>query len=187
LAVGLCADVVSDRPVVVHGLGVGHAADRREAAGRGRSRARRDRFLVLVTRLAQVHVHVDESRTHPLAGCVDFRRALRRREPAADARDLAVLDQHVLDGIDRPCGIDHPAPTDDEGAHGGAAGLRPPASKSNTAMRTATPLATWSRITEYGPSATSGDSSTPRFTGPGCMISTSGLAWAARRSSVKPQ
>ena len=34
-------------------------------------------------------------------------------------------------------------------------------------MRTATPLVTWSRMTEYGLSATSGEISTPRFTGPG--------------------
>jgi len=48
-------------------------------------------------------------------------------------------------------------------------------------MRTRHALGHWSRITEYGPSATSGDSSTPRFTGPGCMMSTSGRAWAASR------
>src|SRR5678815_4391054 len=52
-------------------------------------------------------------------------------------------------------------------------------------MRTATPFFTWSRITEYGPSATSGDSSTPRFTGPGCMISTSGRH-CCRRATVRP-
>ena len=44
-------------------------------------------------------------------------------------------------------------------------------------MRTATPLFTWSKITEYGPSATSGLISTPRFIGPGCIISTSGFAY----------
>src|SRR6266849_633141 len=47
-------------------------------------------------------------------------------------------------------------------------------------MRTATPLATCSRITEYGPSATSDAISTPRFIGPGCMMITSGFARATR-------
>ena len=36
-------------------------------------------------------------------------------------------------------------------------------------MRTATPFATWSRITEEKLSATSGAISTPRLTGPGCI------------------
>ena len=39
-------------------------------------------------------------------------------------------------------------------------------------MRTATPLVTWSRITEWGPSATFEASSMPRLMGPGCMTST---------------
>src|SRR2546425_2235711 len=156
---------------------------------------RSDRLLVLVAGLAQVHVHVDEAGAHPRAGGVDHRGALGHREPGAHARDLAVLDQHVLDAVHRAGGIDH-APTADQQRHrerplrghwACASPLRPPASSRSTAMRTATPLETWSRITEYGPSATSGDSSTPRFTGPGCMISTSGRAWAASRSSVRPQ
>ena len=53
-------------------------------------------------------------------------------------------------------------------------------------MRTATPLATWLRITEYGPSATSEAISTPRFIGPGCMMMTSGLA-RRTRSMVIPK
>ena len=38
-------------------------------------------------------------------------------------------------------------------------------------MRTATPLRTWSMITERGRSATSALISTPRFIGPGCITS----------------
>jgi len=53
-------------------------------------------------------------------------------------------------------------------------------------MRTATPLATWSRMTEYGPSATSDAISTPRFIGPGCITRTSGFARRSR-SSVIPK
>ena len=43
----------------------------------------------------------------------------------------------------------------------------PPASRYSTAMRTATPRATWSRMTARGPSATAGSISTPRLIGPG--------------------
>ena len=45
-------------------------------------------------------------------------------------------------------------------------------------MRTATPLVTWSMITEYGPSATVLEISTPRFIGPGCRMMTSLRAFA---------
>ena len=47
-------------------------------------------------------------------------------------------------------------------------------------MRTATPLRTWSRITDCGPSATSEAISMPRFIGCGCMTMASGLAFASR-------
>ena len=49
-------------------------------------------------------------------------------------------------------------------------------SASSTAMRTATPISTCSRITDCAPSATLESISMPRFIGPGCMTSASGLA-----------
>src|SRR6266850_1636953 len=57
---------------------------------------------------------------------------------------------------------------------------------ASTAMRTATPLLTCSRMTERGPSATSEAISTPRFMGPGCMTSTLGEASFTRFAS-KPK
>src|SRR6266702_1291786 len=47
--------------------------------------------------------------------------------------------------------------------------LREPITSASTAMRTATPLRTWSRITDWRPSATSDAISIPRFMGCGCM------------------
>ena len=106
----------------------------------------------------------------------------RRRRPAdpPDARDAIAVDQHVeravapVRRVDDPAALKQPLhlPT-------------PPASRYSTAMRTATPLATCSRITEYGPSATSEAISTPRFIGPGCMMIASGLA-RRTRSRVMP-
>ena len=52
-------------------------------------------------------------------------------------------------------------------------------------MRTATPFVTCSRMTEFGPSATRGEISMPRFMGPGCMMSTSGLARPSRRAFTR--
>src|SRR3989304_106913 len=51
------------------------------------------------------------------------------------------------------------------------------------AILTATPLVTWSSISEYGPSATSGEISTPLFMGPGCNMSTSFFAALSLASS----
>ena len=49
-------------------------------------------------------------------------------------------------------------------------------------MRIATPQLTCWRITARGPSATCGDTSTPRLIGPGCMTIASGFAYASVRS-----
>src|SRR6184192_3479658 len=51
-------------------------------------------------------------------------------------------------------------------------------------MRTATPLVTWSMMTEYGPSATALAISRPRLSGPGCRMMTCGLA-SLTASSVR--
>ena len=53
------------------------------------------------------------------------------------------------------------------------------ASACSTAMRTATPISTCSRITLRASSATLESISTPRFIGPGCMTRASGLARAS--------
>ena len=93
----LLQDVLGDAGVVVHRAGVRHAGDGREAAGDGRGRARRDRLLVLLPRLAQVHVHVDEPGTDDEARAESRRRAVSGvgRQIAADARDAIAVDQHV--------------------------------------------------------------------------------------------
>ena len=50
------------------------------------------------------------------------------------------------------------------------------ASACSTAMRTATPISTCSRMTLRGPSAVCASISTPRFMGPGCITIASSLA-----------
>ena len=52
-------------------------------------------------------------------------------------------------------------------------------------MRTATPLLTWARITDCGPSAMPESISMPRFIGCGCITIASGCA-SARRAGVSP-
>src|ERR1700730_12348559 len=56
-------------------------------------------------------------------------------------------------------------------------------SASSTAMRTATPISTCSRLSDWAPPATLESISTPRFIGPGCITSASGLAYESLRSS----
>src|SRR6185295_4370026 len=91
----------------------------------------------------------------------------------ADGGNLSITDDHVDDGIDPARRVDKP-PTLDHQIH------YTPTIRYRIAMRTATPEATWSRMTENGPSATSDVISTPRLMGPGCMMMASGFALVAR-------
>ena len=60
-------------------------------------RAGRDRLDVLLARLAQVHVQVDQPGRDDQAGRVEHLRAVGRAEVAAHRRDLAVREKHVGD------------------------------------------------------------------------------------------
>ena len=64
-------DVLGHRRRVVHRVGVRHAAHRGVAAGRRRAGAGLDVFLVLLARLAQVRVQVDEAGREPQARRLD--------------------------------------------------------------------------------------------------------------------
>jgi hypothetical protein len=88
-------DVLGHRPVVVDRIGVGHAGDAGEAARRRRPRAALDRLLVLLPRLAQVDVDVDEAGADDAAGGVEGAHPAGGLDAAADLGDLAVLDQQV--------------------------------------------------------------------------------------------
>src|SRR5205085_1370482 len=123
-------------------------------------------------------------------------------------RDPASLDQQIHNPIDPLARVDDASVGDQKLGHvligerrgvsptcirGTTSGLRLDArlpshfflflaaiTSHSTAIRTARPLVTWSRITLWGPSATSGVISTPRLIGPGAMIRMSVLARANR-------
>ena len=101
------------RRPVHRGLRVRHRADRREAAARSRRHARRHRLLVLLARLAQVRVQVDEARRD------DPPRRLQHGRPRAvdvrpQRRDPAVADQHVERRIDAAARVDHASAADQQ-------------------------------------------------------------------------
>ena len=100
-------------------------------------------------------------------------------DAALGLADDAIGDQQVADDIEIARRIDDPGVGEQDraavGQHHYAFGkLRD--SASSTAMRMATPISTCSRISDCAPSATIESISTPRFIGPGCMTSASGLA-----------
>ena len=76
---------------------VGHPEHGGHSPGGGRGGAGADVLLVDVAGLAQVHVHVDHARQHPLAGRVDALNPLGQRHGAGggDGRDLLARDEHV--------------------------------------------------------------------------------------------
>ena len=82
----LAHDEADRRLVVGHRIGVGHGADRGEAAGRRGHRAGGDGLEVLLARLAQVHVQVDQPGRDHLAGGVEDR---ARRPGAPRSRPTA--------------------------------------------------------------------------------------------------
>ena len=105
----LLQDELRDPGVVVHRIGVRHAGDGGEAAGHGGCRAGGDRLLVLLPGLAQVHVDVDEAgRDDPAALDLEHLGAVDR-QVLPDARDRAVLDQHVELAVAPVGRIDDPA------------------------------------------------------------------------------
>src|SRR5262249_35249998 len=150
-------------------------------AGRGCARARRHGLLVLVARLPQMRVEVDEARGEDQAARIDPLGVggYLRREAAVGDRDVA----HLV----RAGGRDgHPSLFEDDAlAHTDSPAPVPPSNRYSSAMRIAIPFVTCSSITEVGWSATSESISTPRFIGPGCMISAVSGSIAAR-SLVRP-
>jgi len=86
-----------DELTVVDGrLRVGHRHDGGKASGGGGPRARGDVFLVLLARLAEMDVQVDEARHHPAAAGVDHLGVTGcYRAGGADAADAALFDQKV--------------------------------------------------------------------------------------------
>ncbi len=105
---GLRQDVAGDAGVVVHRAGVRHAGHRGEAAGDRRGGAGRHRFLVLLPRLAQVHVHVDQpGHDDQPARHVDDRRAVHR-QIAPDAGDAIAVNQQIEHAVTAVGRIDDP-------------------------------------------------------------------------------
>src|SRR6266404_6333840 len=100
--------------------------------------------------------------------------------PPTAAGNLAIGDEHVANLVEILGWIDECSATEEHRLHSlssrprplppfaasASSGL-PPASRYSTAILTATPFVTCSRITLCGPSATSESISTPRFIGPG--------------------
>ena len=76
------------------GFGVRHAADRRVSARRRGLGAGGDRLLVLVARLAQVDVRIDEARSRSTGRCNRTFRRVGVVDVGPDRDDLIVLDEH---------------------------------------------------------------------------------------------
>ena len=106
--------------------GVGHGEDARVAADRGAAGAGLDGLGLLLARLAQVGVDVDEAGAHDAAAGVEHPRARRGR-----GRRRAIVPSSPTTTSPRPHagGVDEPAALDDErgcgaGGHQGPSGER---------------------------------------------------------------
>ena len=89
--------VSRDRGVVVDRICVRHRTNARPTAGNRRRTAGRDRFFMLLPRLAQMDVHVDKTRSNDQAGSVKNLGHRRVRSfGQATPRPLPVLNEKAL-------------------------------------------------------------------------------------------
>ena len=90
----LAAHELDDADRVLSGIGVRHRHDRRVPAERGRPRAGLDRLGLLVARLAQMGVEVDEAGAHDAPRGVEHDSSSPSRS-LADVDDDATVDHDV--------------------------------------------------------------------------------------------
>ena len=162
---------------------IGLADDGGDTAGGGGLAGGGERFAIGLARLADEGAHVDQAGRDQLAAAIDHIGAFRHAG-SADAflglADDAVGDQQVADDVEIARRIDDPGIGEQDraavGQHHRHAFGKFRESASSTAMRTATPISTCSRISDCAPSATMESISTPRFIGPGCITSAPGFA-----------
>jgi hypothetical protein len=157
-----------------------------------------------------VDVRIDECRDRDEAVAVDHLGAVGRGQRVADLGDVAVAQHDVADAVEIRARVEQARAADDDvgrvvrgrverrgleprrhhaapigsgaGSAATGAGAPDPASSSyRTAILTTTPDSTCWVIRACGESITSDASSTPRFTGPGCMRSCPALR---RRPSI---
>ena len=133
------------------GSGVGHRAHGREPARRRRFQARRDRLRLLASRLAQVRVEVDEARENEEPRRVEDLRAVGG-EMRSDFDDHAVPEEEIEGSVPAGGGIhEPPARHEQRPAHAvSPSQVWPVRRRYSTAIRTATPLETCSRMSERG-------------------------------------
>src|SRR4029079_12232078 len=174
----LGAHELDDRQRILRGFRVRHRHDRSEPTERRGATSRLDGLRLLATGFTQMDVEVDEPGGHDATAGV-------QRDVSIDGRtnvdDPAVLDRHVGALLARL--VEHRATVNRQPAHAASPprSAPEPSRRKSTAMRTATPLVTWSRITEPGNSPGSATISTPRFIGPGCITSACAGSRPARR------
>ncbi len=105
----LLEDELRDAGVIVDRLGVRHAGNGGEPSGDCRRRARRDRLFVLLPRLAQVNVHVDQT-GHDQRASSDLEHLCAvDREIPGHPSDTSVLDQHVERAVTVSGRVDYPS------------------------------------------------------------------------------
>ena len=97
-----CGAII-DRPRVGH---TGHGG---KAAGSRGSRTGGDRFLVLLAGLAQMHMHIDQARTHHEPTRIQHLARAFSRQLRGDRRNATPVNQHIRLPVTTGIGIEHPA------------------------------------------------------------------------------
>src|SRR5690625_884250 len=166
-------------------VGVGHGMNCRKSALSRSTGTGLHGFGIIIAGFAQVGVQIDQSGKHDLAGRVDVVFGVFGQ--------LSTKAGYSAIGIDSNIGLFavRGGPTRYQicDRHGVVAFHCPscPASRRySTAIRTETPLATCSNAVFWSESAAAAEISSPRFIGPGCIMSVGSPAMRWYRSLVNP-
>jgi hypothetical protein len=155
---GAALDEIHQRHIVDSGLGVGHDDDGGDAPGGGGAAGRGERLAMLLAGLAGENLHVDQAGRQHMAAAVDAlgpRRSIRP-DMRADIGDRVAPDEQAAPLVTARERTDQPGVEEDDLLLRGEGGLcgdhgywlgRWRASAWSTAIRTATPISTCSRMT----------------------------------------
>ncbi len=134
-------DVRRNRRIIVRRLRVRHRRYCRESSGNGGRPSCRDRFGLLGSRFTKVHMNIEETRRDNQARGIKVGNV--RSGGLTYRSDFSVDDEDIGRPIEPARRIENAAVFDEQ-VHD----VWPPSIRKRIAMRTATPAATWSRITE---------------------------------------
>ena len=139
-------DILHLSSVIRDRAGIGHGNDRGKTAGSGSQCSGTNRFSIHFAGLTQMHMHIDKTGGNHLSGQVQFF-SIHALHSGFIHND-AVLDIYLAHFVDVIDGVDDPCAGKDPIVLFFHHHFNAPATRKRTAIRTASPFVTCSRMTD---------------------------------------